>query len=265
MDYRKIKGNKHYVFASTDEYYAHFGEDSEKPVYWKDAVIEKKWIIADDKGVVQLLKVGNIKHPNDRKNYSYAKAYVRTVVGSFIVTDSSYMDSDFSQHKNRYTFSKTIGKNKNIKTRKNVTKKEKLFATNVVAGYGPVKAYMDAFQEESKEKAGKKAVVLLKQERVMTEIEKSVLDVAKSLGLNHEFVLNKLKHLADYSEDDNIILQSTKELGKIIGTSGVTVKQREMGIVGMFQGFSPEQLQGVGRKQIANGEINAEETSEDKS
>tara|TARA_R100001530_G_scaffold132782_1_gene105497 strand:- start:278 stop:1075 length:798 start_codon:yes stop_codon:yes gene_type:complete len=265
MDYRKIKGNKHYVFSSTDEYYSHFGEDTEKPVYWKDAVIENKWVIADDKGIVQLLKVGNIKHPNDRKNYSYAKAYVRTIVGTFIVNNSSCMDTDFSQHRNRYTFSKTIGRKKNVTTRKNVTKKEKLFATNVVAGYGPVKAYMDAFQENSKEKAGQKAVVLLKQERVMSEIEKSVLDVAKSLGVDHQFVLNKLKHLSEYSEDDNIILQSTKELGKIIGTSGVTVKQREMGIVGMFQGFSPEQLQDVGRKQITNGEVNVKEDTKDKS
>ena len=49
-------------------------------------------------------------------------------------------------------------------------------------------------------------------------------------------------HLADYSEDDNIILQSTKELGKIIGTNGTTVKQSEMGVLGVFQGFSPDQL-----------------------
>ena len=71
------------------------------------------------------------------------------------------------------------------------------------------------------------------------EIEKSVLDVAKSLGIDHEYVLNKLKHLADYSEDDNIILQSAKELGKIVGTSGTTVKHREVGLLGVFQGFWP--------------------------
>ena len=76
----------------------------------------------------------------------------------------------------------------------------------------------------------------------MTEIEKSVLDVAKELGVDHKYVLNRLKCLADNSEDDNIILQSTKELGKIIGTSTNTVKQRDVGVLGVFQGFSPEQL-----------------------
>ena len=83
----------------------------------------------------------------------------------------------------------------------------------------------------------------------MKEIEKSVLDVAKSLGIDHEYILNKLKHLADYSEDDNIILQSAKELGKIVGTSGTTVKQREVGLLGVFQGFSPEELEGATREQ----------------
>ena len=76
----------------------------------------------------------------------------------------------------------------------------------------------------------------------MQEIEKSVLDVAKELGVDHRYILNRLKTLADDSEDDNIILQSTKELGKIIGTSTNTVKQRDVGVFGMFQGFSPEQL-----------------------
>ena len=90
----------------------------------------------------------------------------------------------------------------------------------------------------------------------MKEIEKTVLDVAKGLGIDHEYILSKLKHLADYSEDDNIILQSAKELGKIVGTSGATIKQREVGLMGVFQGFSGEELEGATRsqKQITNGE-----------
>jgi hypothetical protein len=91
----------------------------------------------------------------------------------------------------------------------------------------------------------------------MQEVEKSVLDVAKGLGLDHEYILNKLKCLADNSSDDGIVLQSTKELAKIIGTSGTTVKSREMGIVGMFQGFSPEQIENAERPQLkeVKGEI----------
>ena len=83
----------------------------------------------------------------------------------------------------------------------------------------------------------------------MKEIEKSVLDIAKSLGIDHEYVLSKLKNLADYSEDDNIILQSAKELGKIVGTAGTTVKQRDVGLLGVFQGFSPDEIEGATREQ----------------
>jgi hypothetical protein len=171
------------------------------------------------------------------------------------------MDTDFSQHPNRYTFSKTIkDTNKRVKERTKVTNKEKMFATNIVVGMGAVKAYKKAYNEMSDNKAGKKAAVLLKQERVMKEIEKSVLDVAKGLGIDHEYILNKLKHLADYSEDDNIILQSTKELGKIVGTSGSNVKQIETGIVGMFQGFGNEDLQIAERKKELPKEIKQDGT-----
>ena len=163
------------------------------------------------------------------------------------------MDTDFDQHPNRYTFSKTIKHtNGQVKKRKKLTNNEKIFTTNVVSGMGPVKAYMDAFKAASETKARKKALILLKQERVMTDIEKGVLDVAKELGIDHKYILDRLKCLADNSEDDNIILQSTKELGKIIGTSVNSVKQRDVGVIGMFQGFSPDQIESVKTKEISN-------------
>ena len=175
-----------------------------------------------------------------------------TVVGTFLKTKGVKMDTDFKKHPNRYTFS---GKNpKSVKDREGVTNKEKIFATNVAIGMGPVKAYMDAFNSDDELQSRRKATLLLKQERVMQEVEKSVLDVCKGMGLDHEYVLKKLKCLADNSSDDGIVLQSTKELAKIIGTSGTTVKSREMGIVGMFQGFSPEQLEKAERPQI-EGEV----------
>ena len=90
----------------------------------------------------------------------------------------------------------------------------------------------------------------------MQEVERSVLEVSKTLGLDHEFVLRKLKLLADHSEDDNIILQSTKEIGKIIGTTGTTVKQKEGGVFGVFQGFSPEQLENIERQNLGDGKTN---------
>ena len=225
MEYRKIRHKKHYIYDHISEFYnAHPNETPLKD--WREGK-QGDWVWSDDGKIVQLLKVvDKIKHPNDRKNYKYA---------------------------NRYTFS---GKNpKSVKDREGVTNKEKIFATNVAIGMGPVKAYMDAFNSDDELQSRRKATLLLKQERVMQEVEKSVLDVCKGMGLDHEYVLKKLKCLADNSSDDGIVLQSTKELAKIIGTSGTTVKSREMGIVGMFQGFSPEQLEKAERPQLKEGEI----------
>ena len=229
MQKRTIKGKSHYVYDGIEEFLEH--NPNKNVVFdWRKAD-EGDWVLSDDDGVVQLLKVSkSVKHPGDRKNYKYANGWVRTIVGSFL--------------------------NKRVNERKKVTRKEREFATNIVVGMGAVEAYKNAYTELSNNKARKKATILLKQERVMKEIEKSVLDVAKGLGIDHEYILGKLKGLADYSEDDNIILQSAKELGKIVGTSGATVKQREVGLLGVFQGFSPDELEGATRdqKQIEDGE-----------
>ena len=249
MESRRIKNIKHFVYDDLEE----FKKDHPNTIVhpdWRKAD-ENSWVYSDDDRIVQLLKVKKmVSHHSDTKNYKYADGWVRTVVGSFINKKSTKMDTDFSSHPNRYTFSKTIkNTSERVHKRTKITNKEKDFATNVVVGMGALDAYKNAFKEESNQKARKKATILLKQERVMEEIQKSVLDVAKGLGIDHEYILSKLKHLADYSEDDNIILQSAKELGKIVGTSNNNIKQKEVGLMGVFQGFSQEQLEGASRDQ----------------
>ena len=258
-EYKKIKGKRHYIFDDVGEYVEYFGSKDAPPIVedWHDGK-QGDWVMSDDNRIIQLLKVSALNHPNDRKNYKWAKNWVRTVVGTFVNNKKTFMDTDFEQHPNRYTFSKTIKyTNNRVKKRSKLTNNEKMFTTNVVSGMGPVKAYMDAFKATSEGKARKKALVLLKQERVMSDIEKGVLDVAKEMGIDHRYILERLKCLSDNSEDDNIILQSTKELGKIIGTSVNSYKQKEVGVFGMFQGFSPEQIESVKTKEITSG------TSED--
>ena len=249
MEYRTIKHKRHYVYDDLNEFNYHHPK-TKVIKDWKEAD-EGDWVYSDDDKILQILKKSPISHPNDRKNYKHSSGYVRTVVGTFLINPKSFMDADFDQHNNRYTFSKTIkNTNSRIKERKSVTKKEKQFATNFIIGMGGTKAFMDAFKESNSEVAGKKAAILLKQERVMKEIDRGALDVAKLLGIDHEYVLNKLKSLADYSEDDNIILQSAKELAKIIGTTG-TIK-KETGVVGIFQGFTKDELQLAASKEVKN-------------
>ena len=193
MDYRKIKGVKHYVFDDIRDFNSFFTDEDNRPNVcfdWRTSN-EGEWVLADDGGVIQLLK------------------------------------------------------------RDKTTKKEKVFATNIAVGMGAVKSYMDAFIELDSYKAGKKAAILLRQERVMKEVEQSVVDVAKTMGVDHEYVLVTLKTLVDSSQEDNIVLNAVKEIGKAIGTiGGITVKQRDTGIIGLFQGFEPEQLERAKRPEI---------------
>ena len=107
---------------------------------------------------------------------------------------------------------------------------------------------MKAFSEANRSSARKKAVVLLKQRRVMSEIEKTSKEIAKELGIDHHYILGSLKQLADSSEDQNIALQSLKELGRAIGTLGNTTKRIETGVVGLFQGFSPNEIEEAKRQ-----------------
>tara|TARA_R100001463_G_scaffold131363_1_gene191309 strand:- start:183 stop:956 length:774 start_codon:yes stop_codon:yes gene_type:complete len=248
MKHKSIKGLKHLVFDDLDEYYSHFGKQAKPPVEnWKEGK-ELDWVIADDGGIIQLLKVShNIKHPNDRPNYKLSKGWCRTVVGTFLIKKNTYMDTDFEKHPNRYTFSTKIkNTNSRVYKRQKATRKEKEFATHIVTGKSAVKAYMESFKEASEDKATKKAAVLLKQRRVMSEIEASALEVAKELGIDHRYILRTLKCLAENSGDDNIQLQAIKELGKAVGTLGQT-KKVETGVVGLFQGFSQDQLEGASR------------------
>ena len=262
MEKSTIRGKTHYVFESEEEYRGFFKEEAKTISPWKKGK-EGDWVKADDGGIVQLLKVSdNINHPGDSDNYKVASGWCRTIVGTFIKTKNAIMDSDFKQHPNRYTFSKKIkDTSKRIRQRENVTKNEKVFSVNVATGMGAVKSYMDAYSEMDESKAKKKAVLLLRQDRVMKEIDRNVNEVAKSLGIDHEYVLEKLKHLADFSDDSNIVLQSTKELGKIIGTASNSVRQSEVGVIGMFEGFSQGQIQKADRKEISNGSENSSEAS----
>lgn len=255
MQSQSIREVDHYVFEDKDEFTSFFQENG-TPVPklvkdWRHAY-EGDWVISDDGRIVQILKRGKIRHPQDRKNYRYYKAYVRTIVGTFLCRDNVYMDTDFSEHPNRYMFSKS-GKtsSQRFNERKELTKKEKIFATNIVAGFGMANSYIDAYSETDPYKAKRKAAVLLKQERIMKEIERSVVDVAKGMGITHDWVLEKLKQLAEEGGNDHIKLNAVKEVGKAIGTTGgITVKERSTGVIGLFQGFEPAQIEGAKRPLV---------------
>jgi hypothetical protein len=62
--------------------------------------------------------------------------------------------------------------------------------------------------------------------------------------------------LAESTDDENIALQSLKEMGKAIGTLSGGVKKIETGIMGLFKGFSPDQLEGADTRNLLKEKTN---------
>ena len=83
MEKKSIRSKAHYVYDDIEEFREHHPNIVVKPD-WRNAD-EEDWVYSDDGRIVQLLKVSkSVKHPGDRKNYKYAKGWVRTIVGSFL-------------------------------------------------------------------------------------------------------------------------------------------------------------------------------------
>ncbi len=241
MKKQSIKSVEHIVYDDINEF-KETNPNIEVNLDWKKGKVGE-WVLCDDGGVCQILKRGQLSHPKDSRNYKLNKGgYVRTVVGTFIVSEKSFMDSDFDAHPNRYTFSgKIASPKKRIKERDNLTNKEVEFVSHIISGKSATESYVKAYGQSKNPQ--KKAVVLLKQDRIQKEVEKSVLDVAKEQGIDHEYILRRLKCVADRSEDEMVQLRAITELGKAIGTlGGNTIKKQEIGIVGMFDGFKPDEL-----------------------
>ena len=159
---RKIKNVEHFVYEDIDEFKQSHPNTIVHPD-WRKAN-EGDWVYSDDDRIVQLLKVKNgVNHHGDTKNYNYAKGWVRTIVGSFINKESTKMDTDFSNHPNRYTFSTKIkNTSERVHKRTKITNKEKQFATNVVVGMGAIEAYKNVYKEESNQKSTKKSNCIIK-------------------------------------------------------------------------------------------------------
>jgi len=238
---RKLKGVPQYVFENEQEFTEFFENPPPIAADWRSAE-QGEWVRSDDGAIIQILKRGKMKHHGDRKNYSWANGYVRTIVGTFICHPKRKMDTNFDQHPNRYTFSgKTPHITVVVNNRKHLTKNERLFAYNVAAGMGLEDSYRDAFQYDGAH-ARDKGFLLLKQERVVTEIHKSITDIADDIGINHKYILKGLKEIFENAEDEGASLRALVELGKAVGTLGNQPKILQSGVGVAFKGFEDKHL-----------------------
>ena len=220
MKFQKIRGKTHYVFEEKYEFENYFmGKIGTVPKLienWREAG-EGDWVIADDGGIVQVLKKFKARHPHDRPNYSAHNGMVRTVVGTFIQADKYEMDTDFTLHESRYRISGAGEARINYRwnTREDLTKKELIFVAELCSGKTLQKAYESAFGP--KYNWIEKATALLKRDRVMNKINETLRDTMESKGLGIDFILDRLKDLAIGAQSDAVKLSALKEIGEYYG------------------------------------------------
>lgn len=219
MDFRKIKGQKHYVFRDMAEFEGYFkSEHGEVPILvpWREARTGD-WIVADDGGVAQVLKWGPIHHPSDRKNWKWAKGYVRTVVGTFLQQDKVKMDTDFGNHPDRYRFNSATQPEvlHRRATRSQLSKQERIFAMALCTGKTLREAYAEAYGDRVDWRD--RALFLLKRDRIIKLINKNVEEIAAAKGITHEYILEQLKLLLEETRNDQVKLSVLRELGDWIG------------------------------------------------
>ncbi len=265
MKSQTIKGVEHFVFEDRIEFLSHFsGFGRDVPLLSKDWRLAQKghWVVADDGGVVEILKRGHLKGLQGGD-------YVRTIVGTFMCKQDVVMDTDFSLHPSRYTFSKKNMDNyARIKARERCTIKERRFIMELIKGSSLTEGYKAAFGQPdmSYEKAKRKANVLMKQERIMSEFRKEIERAATKHGVDANYIISNYKHMVDTLRDpENAPTRKTAldSLAKMLGAfEKPKDDDKEVGYQG-FQGFDEADFSDIENEQLTEPAMQLEEPTKE--
>ena len=238
MDFKEIKGQKHYLFDTKEEFYT-FNIDAAVRRNWRDGS-EGEWVFTDDEYVCQILKCFKIGK-ND---------CVRTVCGTFSIKNKKnrMLGRDgIAEH--IYSFS---GKKIN---RKDVEPNERhfLFAKYIVTGHSVVDAYKKAFpRSKSDDYIKRTATSLIKTENIKKMINEEIRAILDEEGVTPKYLIRGYKQVADIAEKDTDRLRSLDSLSKISGLFASGEKRTEE--LTVWAGFSPEQLESIqDGSQLKNG------------
>jgi len=214
MEYRTIKGIKHYVFDTEKEFRNSLGPDMELWDDWRTAP-QGSWVRSDDARIVQILhKKDSFDHKDTFPTTDRAYGYIRTVVGTFFAHPKHKMDTDFDKHPCRYTFS-GHQPHKSVKT--GLTKRERAWMMAVISGQNPVDAYLEVFPTEKRSTAESAVYSLLREDRIMDKITALARQHADTLGLDLEFVLKAHKDICESEVQKGATkVASLRELCKIL-------------------------------------------------
>lgn len=258
IKFQYIKNKQHVVFENKEEFNEYWKNQGQKTPEiienWRHGKA-RDWIQADDGGIVQIIYQKKLPHPNDRKNYKNHRGYCRTVVGTFMQDDKVKMDTDFEKHPNRYRFGSATETEIHYrqKNRKNLSNPEVIFVTALCSGKDLQHAYEEyctavglSFPHNNWQR---KAIGILKRERIMNAINKNVEEIAQKLGIDYEYILSALKELGEKSKNDNIKLGVLRELADWLGGKE-KMKQITSGKIHVFEPFGDREIARIEAERI---------------
>ena len=230
-----IKDRQHTVYEDSSELPNNF-------IYkdnWREGQVGD-WVLADDGCYIQILRRN--KMTPHRKHKRHAREYVGTCTGTFMVTKSNKMDTD--KRHNIYSFGGRKTSSKQLFDREKTNGREELFSLYIAQGVDPIMAYMKAYKTENPKYAEKKAMLLLKTERIKKSVKEEIKPVLKELDINEEFVLRGIRDIALTARQDGERLKAFLKLVDILEIEDKGTKQSGVAMVG-FQGFKPESIDAV--------------------
>ena len=238
MEFKQIKGKKHYLYESLQEFYAH-NENIVARNNWRNGS-EGEWVLTDDSYVCQLLKTFKVAKNN----------CVRTVCGTFSIGNKNReMLGSEGIPEYIYSFS---GKYAKTEDRAD-NSRHFLFAKYVARGDDVIDAFRKAYPDAKSEDYIKaESTKLLKKENVQRMVKEEIREILDEQGVTDNYLIGGYKTLADGGETDNAKLKALDSLAKISGLFDTQEKKTEE--LTVWAGFTSEQLEGIkGTKGLKNG------------
>ena len=237
MDFKEIKGKKHYLYDSLQEFRIHH-PDEVLNENWRRAK-EGEWVVTDDQNVCQILKCYDLKINMSKK----VTRCSRTVLGTFRVDNHNIklLGSD-GIAENIYTFSRTYKAFKQYQ-KDGLKPKEFVFARYVAEGMDISQAYAKVFKNsKSSEYIASSAKQLMKKDEVKKMVKEEIKKVLEEENVSANWIVGRYKDIADLADKDSDKLRSLDSLSKISGLFDTETKQEQLTV---WSGFTSEQMEAL--------------------
>jgi hypothetical protein len=239
MDFKTIKGKKHYLFDNIEEFKVYCMKDTVQG-NWRNGNTGD-WVFTDDMHICQVLKRGTIYEKVDQRS----KDFIRTVCGTFIIQKKCHkMMGEYGIPENIYAFSGNFRAKRTYQGENKLNNKEFLFARYVAEGYDTVDAYKKVYKKsKSPQYIERKTSSMLKKESIRKMVKEEIKKILEEEGVTNEWIIGRYRDIADLAERDSDKLRSLESLSKISGLFETEKKQEQLTV---WQGFTPEQLEAIG-------------------